>query len=294
MRTRIRSLRSAKRSSNGNVHIWRAAIESYAELMRNLSAFLVLFATLLLASIGLRSQAQGPPQSTPEQRAAVDRGRTQFQQACGFCHGPDATGARGPDLVRSALVAHDVNGDLIGEVIQNGRPDKGMPALPLTAAQISDISAFLHARSKEAVESSGVPSDYPFEKLLTGNANRGKAYFEGAGGCSGCHSPTGDLAGIAHKYNSIELQAHMLYPDDKPVLATVTLPTGEQISGIVSHVDDFTVGVRIGDKNGWYRSFPRSKVKLELKDPLAAHRELLPKISQTQMHDLFTYLYSLK
>jgi cytochrome c oxidase cbb3-type subunit III len=275
-------------------HIWRAAIESYPELMRNLSAFLILCALFLLASIDLRSQAQGPPQPTPEQRAAIDRGRTQFQQACGFCHGPDATGARGPDLVRSALVAHDVNGDLVGEVILNGRPDKGMPALPLTAAQISDIAAFLHARSKEAVESSGVPSDYPFEKLLTGNADKGKAYFEGAGGCSKCHSPAGDLIGIAHKYNAIELQAHMLYPDDKPALATVTLPSGEQLSGVVSHIDDFTVGVRIGDKNGWYRSFPRSRVKLELKDPLAAHRELLPKISQTQMHDLFTYLYSLK
>jgi len=262
--------------------------------MRNLSVLLILCAAFFLASLDVHSQAQGPPQPSPEQRAAVDRGRAQFQQACGFCHGPDATGARGPDLVRSTLVAHDVNGDLIGEVIRSGRPDKGMPALPLTPAQISASTAFLHARSKEAVESSGVPSDYPFEKLLTGNADKGKTYFEGAGGCSNCHSPTGDLAGIAHKYNSIELQAHMLYPQDKPLLATVTLPTGEQLSGTVSHIDDFTVGIRIGDKTGWYRSFPRGKVKLELKDPLAAHRELLPRISQAQMHDLFAYLYSLK
>jgi cytochrome c oxidase cbb3-type subunit 3 len=262
--------------------------------MRNIQAFLAVSGALLLASRALPSEVQGPPQPTPEQRAAIDRGRTQFQQACGFCHGPDATGARGPDLVRSSLVAHDVNGDLIGEVIRNGRPDKGMPALPLTAAQVTDIAAFLHARAKEAVESSGVPSDYPFEKLLTGNAEKGKAYFEGAGGCNRCHSPTGDLAGIAHKYNSIELQAHMLYPNEKPVLATVTLPTGERLSGTVSHIDDFTIGIRVGDKNGWYRSFLRSKVKVELKDPLEAHRELLPRISQAQMHDLFTYLYSLK
>jgi cytochrome c oxidase cbb3-type subunit 3 len=262
--------------------------------MRNVSILLILCAAFLLVSLDLHSQAQGPPQPSPEQRAALDRGRKQFQQACGFCHGPDATGARGPDLVRSALVAHDVNGDLIGEVIRNGRPDKGMPALPTTAEQIADIAAFLHARAKEALESSGVPSDYPFEKLLTGNADKGKAYFEGAGGCGRCHSPTGDLTGISHKYNSIELQALMLYPDEKPVLATVTLPGGEELSGILAHIDDFTVGIRIGDKTGWYRSFPRSKVKLELKDPLAAHRELLPKISQTEMHDLFAYLYSLK
>ena len=262
--------------------------------MKNMSLVLTLCAAFLLASITLRSQAQGPPALTPEQHAAIDRGRTQFQQACGFCHGPDATGARGPDLVRSALVAHDVKGDLIGEVIRSGRPDKGMPALPMTGEQISDIAAFLHARSKEAVESSGVPSDYPIEKLLTGNAEKGKAYFEGPGGCNPCHSPTRDLAGIAHKYNSIELEAHMLYPDEKPVLATVTLQSGEQLAGIVSHIDEFSVGIRIGDKDGWYRSFPRSKVKVELKDPLQAHRELLPKISQSQMHDLFAYLYTLK
>ena len=261
--------------------------------MKNVSLALTFCVALLFAALTLRTQAQGPP-PTPEERAAMERGRAQFQPSCGFCHGPDATGARGPDLVRSTLVAHDVKGDLIGEVIRNGRPDKGMPALPLNAGQISDIAAFLHARAKEAVESSGVPSDYPFEKLLTGNAEKGKAYFEGAGGCARCHSTTGDLAGIAHKYNSIELQAHLLYPDKKPILATVTLPNGEQLSGTVAHVDDFIIGIRIGEKDGWYRSFARKQVKVELRDPLEAHRELLPRISQAQMHDLFTYLYSLK
>jgi len=36
-----------------------------------------------------------------------------------------------------------VNGNLIGEIIRSGRPDKGMPALPLTSAQIADIAAYL-------------------------------------------------------------------------------------------------------------------------------------------------------
>src|SRR5262249_21408380 len=262
--------------------------------MKNLSLALTLSAAFLLASLTLRSQAQGPPQPTPEQRAAIERGRAQFQPACGFCHGPDATGARGPDLARSALVAHDVKGDLMGEVVRNGRPDKGMPALPLSADQIGDITAFLHARTKEAIESSGVPADYPFEKLLTGNAEKGKAYFEGAGGCVKCHSPVGDLGGISKKYNSIELPPHMLYPKEQPGIATVTWPSAKQLSGTVSHIDDFTIGIRVGNKDGWYRSFPRGEVKVELKDPLQAHRELLPKISQTQMHDLFSYLYTFK
>jgi cytochrome c oxidase cbb3-type subunit 3 len=232
--------------------------------------------------------------SPAPQETQVERGRKQFQQACGFCHGADATGARGPDLVRSPLVAHDVSGNLIGEVMRNGRPDKGMPPLTETAEQIADISAFLHARAKEAIASSGVPAAYPVERLLTGNAEKGKAFFEGAGGCKDCHSVTGDLAGISKKYSSIELQAHMLYPDDQPVAAVVTLSSGEQISGTISHMDDFVVSIRVGGKNGWYRSFPRDKVKIEVKDPLAGHRELLPKLTQDDIHNLFAFLNSLK
>ena len=237
------------------------------------------------------AQAQIPQ---ADANASVERGKQLFAQSCAFCHGADATGARGPDLVRSPLVAHDVKGELIGEVIRNGRPDKGMPPLPATPDQIADISAFLHARAKAAIDSSGVPAAYPVEKLLTGNAEKGQAFFEGAGGCKNCHSPTGDLAGVARKYSSIELEAHMLYPDDKPVEVTVTLSTGEKISGILSHLDDFVVSLRIGDKSGWYRSFNRGKVKVEVRDPLAAHRDLLPKLTQDDMHNLFAYINSLK
>src|SRR6266581_5559988 len=154
------------------------------------------------------------PQSV-SQDPAVERGHKQFEQACGFCHGPEATGARGPDLVRSPLVAHDVKGDKLGEIIRLGRPDKAMPAMPLTDEQVLDIAAYLHARAAEALNSGGVPSKYPIEKLLTGDPGAGKVFFNGAGGCKNCHSPTGDLATIATKYSPIDLQAHMLYPGGK-------------------------------------------------------------------------------
>src|SRR5215510_7747 len=93
-----------------------------------LTLFLTLFFFLYLWNSVARSQAA---QDSPAKDPAVERGRKQFVQSCGFCHGADATGARGPDLLRSPLVAHDVKGDQIGEVIRNGRTDKGMPALPL-------------------------------------------------------------------------------------------------------------------------------------------------------------------
>jgi cytochrome c oxidase cbb3-type subunit 3 len=100
------------------------------------------------------------------------------------------------------------------------------------------------------------------------------------------------LAGVALKYSSIELEAHMLYPEDKPKMAVVTLPSGEQFKGPAVHDDDFVIGLR--DETGWYRSFSRSKVKLELRDPLEAHRNLLGKLTQADMHNLFAYVQSLK
>jgi cytochrome c oxidase cbb3-type subunit III len=167
-----------------------------------------------------------------------------------------------------------------------------MPALALTDAQILEVAAFLHARSEEAMHSARVPKVYAVEKLLTGNAEAGKTFFNGAGGCNKCHSPAGDLAGIAGKHSPIDLQALMLYPGGKHGAAVVTLGSGEQVKGSVEHADDFVIAVR--DENGWYRSFRRESVKVELQDGLAGHRELLNKLTQADVHNLFAYIETLK
>jgi cytochrome c oxidase cbb3-type subunit III len=253
-------------------------------------ANLLVTTAILFGGLGLLASAAHSQGDSKE--AAAQRGRKEYTQSCAFCHGPDATGARGPDLIRSSLVAHDQKGELIGEVIRSGRPDKGMPAIPASDEQIADIATFLHARALEALKSAEVPRDYPVEKLLTGNAQAGKAFFEGAGGCMNCHSATGDLAGIARKYSSIELEARMLYPKGKAKSAVVTLPSGEQIRGQVLRDDDFMIAVR--DDSGWYRSFSRGKVRVEIQDPLEAHRKLLDKLTNTDVHNLFAYVNSLK
>ena len=224
---------------------------------------------------------------------SVERGKQLFQQACGFCHGNDATGSRAPDLVRSALVNRDNNGNLIGPAVKNGRPDKGMPAFAYTEAQIGDIAAFLHHQVQEALDSNSVPRDYPAEKLATGTAEAGKAYFFGAGHCDSCHSPTGDLAGIAKRYSALNLEARFLYPRGGHRTVTVTLPSGEQFTGTLAYLDEFSVALR--DTSGWYRSWTREQLaKVEIKDPLEKHRALLYQYSDADIHNLFTYLETLK
>jgi len=236
-------------------------------------------------------------------KEAAERGRTIFVPACGFCHGNDAHGKSGPDLVRSALVLHDNKGDVIGPVIQNGRPERGMPAFSaISAEQIADISAFLHSRAADVSNRFA----YKIGDLITGDAQKGAAFFNGDGHCGSCHSASGDLAHVATKYEPVELQRRMLYPAPNlidvflgravvplaPAKVTVQLASGERVSGTLDHLDEFTVSLH--DSAGWYRSFPRESVTVEVQDPRAAHEGLLPKYSDQEMHDVFAYLETLK
>jgi cytochrome c oxidase cbb3-type subunit 3 len=240
----------------------------------------------------------------PIDKEAAERGRKIFVPTCGFCHGNDAHGKSGPDLVRSPLVLHDKKGDVIGPVIQNGRPDRGMPAFSnLSAEQIADISVFLHSRAADVSNRFA----YKIGDLITGDALRGAAFFNGEGHCASCHSASGDLAHVATKYQPVELQRRMLYPAPNvidellgravapatPAKVTVQLASGERVSGTLVHLDEFDVALH--DSAGWYRSFSRDSVTaVDVDDPRAAHEALLPKYSDEKMHDILAYLETLK
>lgn len=233
---------------------------------------------------------------------AAARGEKIFGSNCAFCHGVKATGAQGPDLVRSALVLHDEKGELIGPVVLKGRPEKGMPSfLSFSQAQIYDIAEFLHSRV-EAVANRGL---YRVQDVVTGDAKKGEQYFNGAGQCKECHSPTGDLAHVASRFQPADLQAAFLYPasvagvktgsakDRSPTRITVTLPSGESVSGTLKRLDDFNVSMY--DASGAYHSWARAAgIKIQIEDPLAAHRELLQKYTDDEMHNLLAYLVKLK
>ena len=82
----------------------------------------------------------------PLEQENAKRGAAVFQQSCAYCHGKNADGgSEAPNLIRSLLVRHDKGGDLIGPVIQEGRPDRGMPAIRLPAEQAADVVTYLHA-----------------------------------------------------------------------------------------------------------------------------------------------------
>jgi cytochrome c oxidase cbb3-type subunit III len=223
----------------------------------------------------------------PPDAVAATRGQKLFVQNCGFCHGPNATGAQGPDLLRSTVVLHDEKGETIGPVLLKGRPDKGMPSFAaLTPDQIFDISEFLHLRVEQTANRWG----YKLQNIVTGNAVAGEAFF--GSHCIPCHSPVGDLAHIATKFEPADLQARFLYPDGATERVRVTLLSGEVITGTLKRMDDFTIS--IWDSGGAYRSWPLDAVKAQIDDPLKVHRELLSKYTDQDMHNVLAYLETLK
>jgi cytochrome c oxidase cbb3-type subunit 3 len=249
--------------------------------IRNLSRAL-LAAPLLFGALLPAAFAQNP---APDLLAS---GKSLFLEKCGFCHGTDAAGGEGgPDLTRSSLVSHDTGGDRIGPVVREGRQGTSMPAFQLSDAQMSAVVAFIHNSAKNGQRRGVDEAD-----LQAGNAEAGKQYFNGAGKCASCHSPTGDFAGLANRLKGLRLEQRMLYPNGAKAKVTVTLPSGKTIEGTLASRDEFVIAMK--DADGWYRSWPTDQVKFTIDAPAEAHAELLPKYTDADIHNLMAYLQTLR
>ena len=246
-------------------------------------------AGVALFACGLVFAQAGPYQRQQVDIAAAGRGRAIYTQYCINCHGALAKGTEdAPDLIRSPLVLRDRLGNELAPAMQrlpNHKRD-------LTRAQVTDLTHFL----KEQVEATAKnrnPTRPP--NVLTGNLEAGRAYFNGAGKCNTCHSPTGDLAGIGGRFkDAIDLQQRFLFPRrTKPVQVTVTPAGGPAVTGELIRIDDFNVALK--DAAGQYRSFTRTPtLRVDLSDPLKAHNEMLDVYTDRDMHDIVRYLESLK
>jgi len=232
---------------------------------------------------------------------AAARGKTVYVAQCITCHGTRARGGeRGADLVRSVVVLHDRYGSTIAPFLGKGHPEGN--AITLTQDQIVDLSHFLHQQVGNTLRTG------PFNSvlnILVGDPKEGKAYFNGPGKCSQCHSTTGDLAHIASKYDPPILQLKVVFPQTaafgrrsatnsrKPVTVTVTTASGESASGVLDEIDDFNVSLH--DASGQYRSFQRGPgVKVERHDPYATHVALLDEYTDKDIHDVVAYLETFK
>jgi cytochrome c oxidase cbb3-type subunit 3 len=231
----------------------------------------------------------GDAQPIPDE-AVIQHGGELFGASCGFCHGAQAAGTeQAPSLVRSPLVHADVNGDQLGPMIKAGRPGLGMPSFASLAPQdLAAIIAFLHSRASEARG-----RKMPDVSQLLGDEKAGLTFFNTTGGCAQCHSPTGDLKTIGTKYAPLALTFAFLTPPSQPIDVKLTLSSGQTYSGKLKYEDEFIVSMV--ESGGEYHTWLREQLRsVNLIDPLAAHKELLTKYTDADIHNLLAYLVTLK
>jgi len=162
-------------------------------------------ATQGLAQAPGKKDAGGYPAPT----TPLERGRTVYVlSSCHFCHGIDLTGAAmgAADLMHSALVGRDENGNLIGPVVRAGLPNlqTAMPQYSdYTDQQIADLAGYIHYLRQEGryKELTAMKDD------RTGDAAAGREYFRSR--CRGCHSSKSE---IAKKYPAPVILSRLLRP----------------------------------------------------------------------------------
>jgi cytochrome c oxidase cbb3-type subunit 3 len=272
----------------------------------------------------------GGPNFPQQQRKLADpavlaRGKGLYESVCAACHGIDLRGGQqgGPNLLRSQVVLLDKSGELIGQVVTAGRPKPAggatpMPAFPLPPEDITAIAEYLHSVAAMAGRQGRPPEGAPVapERVLVGDATAGQAYF--TANCSSCHSVTGDLAGIARRAGDPrELQNLWVSgggggrggrgrggrggrgggatdANREPAMVTVTPASGPAVEGRLVRVDDFTV--TLIEEDGSRRTFTRrgAEPKVEIRDPADAHRKLIQALTDTDMHNVTAYLWTVK
>jgi cytochrome c oxidase cbb3-type subunit 3 len=251
----------------------------------------------------------------------IARGKTLFEANCRLCHGADLRGGDmgGVNLLRSNLVLTDQHGETILPVVRNGRQTPGLPPMPpfpqLSDDDVKALAEYIHAVAATMRGQGNPPpgAEPVVLNILVGDANAGKAYF--AAKCASCHSATGDLQSIGMRYaDPVQLQNSWVAGGagrggrggrgaapaaggasrSREMTVTVTQPSGQKVEGRLDRLDDFIVVLTPAD--GVQRSFRRAGdvPKVEIHDPLAGHKQLLPVYTDKDIHDVTAYLVTLK
>src|SRR5262249_14514571 len=142
---------------------------------------LVVLVVLAAGSLALaQAPATVPPAANPAannphlgNRESIRSGMALYRTRCADCHGLDASGYRGPDLV--ALLAGGMTDERLFQTIRKGVPGTEMPAS--TDAPNDDLLLIIaYLRSVSTV----APSETPI-----GNVDNGARLFSAQ--CASCH-----------------------------------------------------------------------------------------------------------
>jgi cytochrome c oxidase cbb3-type subunit III len=240
------------------------------------------------------------------------RGKGLYSVNCSACHGADLRGGDqgGPNLLRSLTALSDQHGELISPIIHGARQDKGMPAFNLSDTDSTAVAEYVHSVLASVGPKARPPGTVEIadKDVLVGNAAAGQTYFQA--NCAGCHSVTGDLKDLAAKYTDPRMLQNTWVAAGtvmgrgglpaagargKPSTVTITFANGEKLDGTLIRKDDFLVTLLLADGDRRSISLESGEApKVEIHDPLDAHRQLARNLSDNDMHNVTAYLATIK
>src|SRR5262245_13758553 len=237
----------------------------------------------------------------------IVRGKSLYEANCASCHSTDLRGgAKGTNLLRSGVALQDKHGELVGEAI-----GKHTPALTLVGADSVAIAEYIHSVHATMGGQGSPPGRNPTNvelNVLVGDPKAGAATFTAM--CSSCHSVTGDLKGIASKFEDARgLQSGWVAGSTQAFAGgrgggggagnpvTVTMADGSKLEGTLIRRDDFLVVFTLPD--GTRKSIARNNgvPKVDVKDPKDAHKMMVLQLDDPEnkkMHDITAYLWTIK
>jgi putative heme-binding domain-containing protein len=221
----------------------------------------------------------------------VENGGRLFMASCAGCHGPDGDQVPGVNLLRGQFRRASSDEELV-DIIRNGLPDTGMPPNNISEPNAKTIVAYLRTVATETRSVSA-----------SGNAESGRALFEGKGACATCHrvgsagSRLGpDLTAIGGERRAVELERSILEP------AAVVLPNHRQFRVVTR--DGVTVTGRLLNHDRYSVQLLDSKERLvsfqktDLREYDFVDGTSMPsyrdRLSASEVADVVSYLVSLK
>ena len=238
-----------------------------------------------------QNQASQRPGLPDYAQADIEAGARVYSATCAGCHGLNGDGV-GTVNLKSGQFRRASTDPELAALISNGIPGTGMPAQKLAPPEMSAVVTYL--RNMRAFEGRSV---------ALGEASRGKAIFDGKGGCKGCHRVAGngprgapDLTDIGLTRAASQLQRSLLEPSSgmMPINRPVRLvfKDGRRMTGRRLNEDTFTV--QLVDEEGRLVSVEKSDLReyrIVLESPMPS---LKGKLTAEEMADLIAYLASLK
>jgi cytochrome c oxidase cbb3-type subunit III len=233
--------------------------------------------------LGLSGAASG-------QTSGVD-GKQLYTVHCLTCHGADGDSIPGVDMRRGQFKRASSDEDL-SRVILSGVQGTAMP--PSNLAEASRVALVAYIRSLHDASVSANDS---------AASKRGRALFEGKGGCADCHRIAGkgsrkgpDLTEVGVFKDAATLQHSIVTPGDamQPQYRYVKAVTRDGRTVVGMRLNEDTHSVQLIDQNERLISLAKSDLReysLIQTSPMPSYKD---KLTTEEIADVVTYLLSVK